>query len=508
MRDVVLGVGHQTSLWSIVQIADEQLRAIHGSPKKMVVRANNLMIAAMRPHFEGEFNAFVIRLQGGNGQVQRSHLREVAGRQSASSEVIEDDDSIEIRLVTKDANNFSDVHASCDALSVALQLPEVWRVHGEEYRSKPISQELLFKALTKFKASDIHLFPGSPPVFRVDGTLRKADKFEALSSEQIFELVREMAPEKHNREFHEHQQCSFIYHQVGLGYARVSAFIKAGTPHCTMRFLPESIPSFEDLCIPRSSMEKLASLHFGLVLVTGMTGSGKSTTVASLVDWINQHKSMHILCIEQPVEFVHKGKKSIISQRDVGEDVVSFADAVHSALRHDPDVVVIGEMRDPDTIRSAINAAATGHLVISTLHSGTSYETVNRIVSFFDPVERELVKLQLRDALKCVICQRLLPKRGGGRQVALEFLFNDTNIISNAVLAGNSVGIKVGMQQTASSSFIFEKYLHGLCKQEVVAPEVAREFATEPSIFDQMMLGSYAIPSPDSIQEHHHHHRH
>ncbi len=506
MKEVVLGVGHQTSLWSIVQIADEQLRSIHGSPKKMVIRSHNLTIDAMRPNFEGEFNAFVIRVHGTNGQALPSQLHGIVAEQPALSEIIEQDNQVEVRLSTNDPRDASAVHASCDALSVVLELPEVWRVHGEEYRSKPLSQELLFKALIKFKASDIHLFPGAPPAFRVDGVLRKADKFEALSSEQIFELIKEMASEKHYDEFLENHQCSFIFHQVGLGYARVSAFIKAGTPHCTMRFLPETIPSFEDLCIPSSSMEQLANLHFGLVLVTGMTGSGKSTTVASLVDWINQHKSLHILSIEQPVEFVHKGKKSIISQRDVGEDVGSFADAVHSALRHDPDVIIIGEMRDPDTIRSAINAAATGHLVISTLHSGTSYETISRIVSFFDPVERELVKLQLRDALKCVICQRLLPKRGGGRQVALEFLFNDTNIISNAVLAGNSMAIKVGMQQSSSASFIFEKYLHGLCKQGVVSTEVAREFATEQSIFDQMMLGSYSIPSPDALLEHHHRH--
>jgi len=506
MKEVVLGVGHQSSLWSIVQIADDQLRSIHGSPKKMVIRSGNLTIDAFRPSYEGEFNSFIVRLQSSNGDQQRAHVRELVNQQPTKNEIRDQDDIIEVHLSPNESGNVADVHAACDALSVALELPEVWRVHGEEYRSKPISQELLFKALTKFKASDIHLYPGAPPSFRVDGLLRRADKFDALSSEQIFELIKQMAPEKHNREFLENQQCSFIYHQVGLGYARVSAFIKAGTPHCTMRFLPESIPSFEELCIPRPSMERLAHLHFGLVLVTGMTGSGKSTTVASLVDWINQHKSLHILCIEQPVEFVHKGKKSIISQRDVGEDVGSFAGAVHSALRHDPDVVVIGEMRDPDTIRSAINAAATGHLVISTLHSGTSYETVNRIVSFFDPVERELVKLQLRDALRCVICQRLLPKRGGGRQVALEFLFNDTNIISNAILAGNSMGIKVGMQQTASASFIFEKYLHGLCKQEIISNETAREFATEQSVLDQMILGSYAIPSPDALLEHQHRH--
>jgi twitching motility protein PilT len=508
MKEVVLGLGNQDSIWSIVQIADEQLRSIHGSPKIMVVRSRNLTIQANRPQYEGKFESFVIRVDGSESEAFREPFHSIAGAQNVRCEVLEGAEFIEVRLSPDESGATEGMQAACDAFSAAMELPEVWRVHGEQYRTKPVSQEVLFKALAKFKSSDIHLFPGAPPAFRIDGILRRTDKFEPLSSEQIFELIKEMAPEKHYREFIENQQCSFIYHQVGLGYARVSAFMKSGTPHCTLRFLPETIPSFEDLCIPRGAMEKLANLHFGLILVTGMTGSGKSTTVASLVDWINQHKSLHVLCIEQPVEFVHKGKKSVISQRDVGEDVGSFASAVHSALRHDPDVVVIGEMRDPDTIRSAISAAATGHLVISTLHSGTSYETVNRIVSFFDPVERELVKLQLREALKCVICQRLLPKRGGGRQVALEFLFNDTNIISTAIMAGNSMAIKVGMQQTSSASFIFEKYLYDLCKQEVITPEIAREFASESSVLDQMLIGSYAIPSPEGLTEHHHgHHR-
>ena len=210
-------------------------------------------------------------------------------------------------------------------------------------------------------------------------------------------------------------RAAFNFHQVGLGYARVSAFVKSGAPHLTFRFLPERIPSFEDLNIPGPTMVELSKQHHGLVLITGMTGSGKSTTVATMVDWINSNKACHILTIENPVEYVHHNKMAMISQRSTGEDVHTFFEAVTGALRHDPDVIVIGEMRDPDTIRSAINAAATGHLVISTLHANTASEVINRIVSFFDPVERDLVKLQLRDCMKCVICQRLVKKKGGGR---------------------------------------------------------------------------------------------
>ena len=394
------------------------------------------------------------------------------------------------------------VRQTCDALSARLRLPEVWRVQGRGYRLDPISLDGLFRLMIKFKASDIHLYPGSPPVFRVDNILRRPQMSDALSAEQIFALIQEMAPARDWHDLEERQQCSFIYHQVGLGYARASAFMKAGVPHCTLRYLPETIPSFEDLSIPRDTMERLAKLHFGLVLVTGMTGSGKSTSVAALVDWINEHKEVHILCLENPVEYVHANRRSVVSQRDIGVDVADFQEGVRGALRHDPDVIVIGEMRDPDTIRAAINAAATGHLVISTLHASTASEVVSRVVSFFDPVERDLVKLQLRDALKCVMCQRLVRKAGGGRRPALEFLFNDTKHIADGILTGNTLAIKVGMQQDASASFIFEKHLYDLVKADLITKDQGREFSSDRSIFDQMLLGTYVIPSVETMLHH------
>lgn len=503
MKEVVLGCGHQKSLWAIITIADQQLRSIHGSPRKMVIRSRSLAVQASRPDFEGDFHRFVIQLSGKTPDLAQcvNMLKEIAASQPVSCQFIEVDDGIELRCEPGATGDIIQVHSACDAFSAALELVEVWRVHGEDYRSQHVSPETLFRAVTKFRSSDIHLCPGAPPIFRVDSQLRRADNFASLSSTQIPTLIEEIAPEKDWREFNQKQQCSFIFHQVGLGYARVSAFTKAGTPHCTLRFLPESIPSFDDLKIPSESMQRLAKLHFGLILVTGMTGSGKSTTVASLVDWINQHQSVHVLCIEEPVEFVHKSKKAVVSQRDVPEDVSTFAEAVRGALRHDPDVIVIGEMRDPETIRAAINAAATGHLVISTLHSGTAYEVVNRIVSFFDPVERDLVRLQLRDALKCVICQRLLPKLGGGRQVALEFMFNDIKYINDAILGGNTAAIKVGMQQTSSSSFVFEEHLYKLYKQDLISWETAREFASDSAMLDQMDLGTYSIPPLDSMHD-------
>ncbi len=296
MKEVILGLGHQTSVRTVIQISDEQLRSIHGSPRKLVVRSGALTVEAHRPTYEGVFASFVFRI-GSSSERCRETLKRIASENPSLCEAVQVDEVVEVRLSPSQPGDLEAVHKLCDEISTAFVLGEVWRVRGEEYRTKPVSQEALFRALIKFKSSDIHLYPGSTPVFRIDNKLRHSDNFESLSSKQIVEAIKEMAPEKHFNEFLTTQQCSFIYHQVGLGYARVSAFMKAGTPHCTLRFLPEKIPTFEDLAIPRQSMQKLGKLHFGLILVTGMTGSGKSTTVASLVDWINQNNSLHILCI-------------------------------------------------------------------------------------------------------------------------------------------------------------------------------------------------------------------
>jgi twitching motility protein PilT len=387
-------------------------------------------------------------------------------------------------------------------LGELLRLPEVWHVYGENYRGEPLSIGRLFQEMGDRRASDVHLYPGSSPVFRIDGETLADGQMEPVSGEQILALLREIASDRDWQQFDKENQCSFNYHQFGAAFSRVSAFITAGVPHLTIRFLPEQIPSFEDLHIPRSVMERLGAMHHGLVLVAGMTGSGKSSTVASLIDWINSNKSLHILTIEDPVEFVHVNKQAIISQRNVGTDVATFQEGVRTALRHDPDVVFIGEMRDPDTIRAAIDAASTGHLVLTTFHSNTAAEVVNRIVSFFDPVERDLVRLQLRDSLKCVICQRLLPKRGGGRIPALEFLFNDSRLISESIIRGDSVGIRVGMQQTISASKIFERSLHELVKLGKISLETALANATTPEIVEQMRLGTYVPPQLDRKFEH------
>jgi twitching motility protein PilT len=493
----ILGLGPQQNLADVVRLADLELSKSHGPSRRLMAVAPGIEVRASRDGFAGPYQSFVIRLQV---QPQlAAAIKSIPAHAASPCTLNEVDGIYELRCQVPATDSSNEPLA---LLGELLRLPEVWHVHGEEYRSERLSIGGLFQEMAERRASDVHLYPGSSAVFRIDGVTLSASELEPVSGEQILALLREIASDRDWQQFETENQCSFNYHQFGAAFSRVSAFITAGVPHLTIRFLPELIPTFEDLHIPRTVMERLGAMHHGLVLVAGMVGSGKSTTVATLIDWINSNKSLHILTIEDPVEFVHVNKQSIISQRNVGTDVATFQEGVRTALRHDPDVVFIGEMRDPDTIRAAIDAASTGHLVLTTFHSNTAAEVVNRIVSFFDPVERDLVRLQLRDSLKCVICQRLLPKRGGGRIPALEFLFNDSRLISDSIIRGDSTGIRVGMQQTISESKIFERSLHELVKLGKITLETALANATTPEIVEQMRLGTYVPPQLERKFEH------
>ena len=499
MAEVIVGTGKQKSLRNIVSILEKQLTFTQGIPRRLFGRSNGFEVIADRENFESDFSAFTLKLTP--SKTMAGTLQDIIDTNPSLCALEKEEGRYLIQCPLPGTASTPEAMELFDKIAAVLTLPEIWRTRGDNFRADPISTELLFQALIQYKASDVHLSPGQPPVFRVDGSATRSELIGKISGVQILALIKALAADQYWEEFEKTKQTSFNYHQVGLGYARVSAFIKAGAPHCTMRFLPEHIPSFEDLNVPRETMMQLGNLHHGLLLIVGMTGSGKTTSAAALVDWINANRADHIITIENPVEYVHSDKKSIISQRSLGADVNSFFDAVTGAMRHDPDVIVIGEMRDPDTIRAAINAAATGHLVISTLHSNTASEVINRVVSFFDPVERDLVKLQLRDCVKCVICQRLVPKIGGGRIPALEFMFNDIKPINDAIMIGDTDGIRIGMQQTISHSFIFEEYLLRMYKSGKIDMEHAREFATDVSVLDQMMMGTYSVPRLDSLKE-------
>lgn len=495
--EYVLGLGRQLSLPKVVEAADAQYRTLHGAPAKLTLCSGDVEVQAERSAEEAPFDAWTIRFVADGELVEAVRrlqsewndtctLREVEGRQ-------------EFHLRCPPDADRSSALQPLGSLSDLLSLGEVWRIRGEDFPRGPLSPEALFRAMRDLNASDVHLYPGSAPVFRIDDATRHSEEFAVVTQRQIEELIRNIAPAAAWGAFEADKQCSFNYRQVGLAYSRVSAFIKAGVPHCTIRYLPEALPTFEDLHIPRGIMERLANLHEGLVLITGMTGSGKSTTVASLVDWINENKSLHILTIESPVEFVHVNKRSIVSQRNVGTDTQTAVEAVRGAVRHDPDVIFIGEMRDSDTIRAAIDAAGTGHLVVSTFHSNTAAEVPNRIVSFFDPVERDLVRLQLRDCIRCVMCQRLVPRLGGGRLPALEFLFNDTVHVGEGILSGDTAALRVAMQQSTSASTIFEQSLLGLVRQKLIEEEVAATYASNAAVLEQMRLGTYSTPGLETM---------
>lgn len=497
MAELILGLGQQTSLRAVAAIAESEITEKTGVPRRITGRGSLVEFTAEREEFEGEFESFLLKID--NGASFLDAVIKVAETLKGSCAHTEEEGRHVFRCPPEGSSDASAGREAVDTLCKEVRLPEVWRFESGRFQNEPISIELLFKAMLQYKASDVHLSPGKKPIFRVDNEAHNSEFMGVLSAEQVKSMIRVIAPDDAWADFEKDKQCSFNYHQVGLGYARASAFTKSGAPHLTFRYLPEKIPSFEELDIPGETMVQLANMHHGLVLISGMTGSGKTTTGAALVDWINSNRFLHILSIEDPVEYVHHSKKSFVSQRSLGVDVNTFGEGVLGALRHDPDVIVIGEMRDPDTIRGAISAASTGHLVISTLHSSTASMVVNRIVSFFDPVERDLVKLQLRDNLQCVICQRLVPRKTGGRVPALEILFNDIKPISDGILHGLTDEIRIGMQQVVSHSFLFEKYLHDLERKGVIDLETARAACTDVSVFDQMHMGTYSIPRVESM---------
>lgn len=271
-------------------------------------------------------------------------------------------------------------------------------------------------------ASDIHLKAGLPPMFRVHGTLVPLKDAARMLPEDVSRIAISIMNDVQKETFRRKNEVDLAYGVPGLGRFRVSVFQQRGTLGAVFRVIPLKVQSIEQLALPKV-LEAMALESRGLILVTGTTGSGKSTTLAAMIDHINTHRTVHILTIEDPIEFLLRDKRSIITQREVGVDTTGFAPALRSALRQDPDVILVGEMRDLETIEIALTAAETGHLVVSTLHTLDATETINRIVSVFPPHQQRMVRLQLGAVLRGVISQRLVPRADGkGRVAALEIL--------------------------------------------------------------------------------------
>lgn len=272
----------------------------------------------------------------------------------------------------------------------------------------------------KNKASDLHLTSGLPPIIRVDGEMRRLN-VDPLSHEQVHALIFDIMNDKQRKEYEENLEIDFSFEVKDLSRFRVNAFLQNRGAAAVLRTIPSEILTLEQLDAP-PIFQQIIDQPTGIVLVTGATGSGKSTTLAALIDHINTHKREHILTIEDPIEFVHQNKMSVINQREVHRDTHSFSNALRSALREDPDVILVGELRDLETIRLAISAAETGHLVFGTLHTNSAPKTIDRIIDVFPAAEKAMVRSMLSESLRAVISQTLCKKIGGGRVAAHEIM--------------------------------------------------------------------------------------
>lgn len=280
----------------------------------------------------------------------------------------------------------------------------------------------LLKLTVEQEASDLHLAVGRPPIIRVDGVLRDVGT-EVLMPDVTKKMVYSILSDSQKQKFEENKELDFSLSVSRLSRFRVNVHYQRGTVAAAFRVIPAVIRGFEELHLPKTVCERLSRRPSGLVLVTGPTGAGKSTTLAAMIDLINRERQCHIITIEDPIEYLHAHKKALVEQREVGEDTMSFATALKYVLRQDPDVIMVGEMRDLETIQAALTAAETGHLVFSTLHTVDAAQTVERIIDVFPPHQQEQVRVQLSAVLEGILSQRLLPSaRGKGRELAVEVL--------------------------------------------------------------------------------------
>jgi twitching motility protein PilT len=350
--------------------------------------------------------------------------------------------------------------------------------------------ELLRLAVEK-KASDLHLKVGSFPMVRIHGNLVPVRNDKKLDHEDLVEMAAAIMPSAHRQKFKDSQEVDLSYSVPGLGRFRCNVFQQRGTIGMVLRVIPMGVRGAEQLGLPPVLL-KIAAEERGLVLVTGTTGSGKTTTLAAMIDHINQNRTAHIITIEDPIEYLHRDHASIINQREIGVDTRSFANALRSALRQDPDVILVGEMRDMETIETALHAAETGHLVFSTLHTLDATETINRIISVFPPHQQKQIRLQLASVLKAAVAQRLLPNAAGtGRVPAVEVLIA-TAFIKDAIVDKDKTHLIAGAIAQGTSQYgmqTFDQSIFSLFSQGLVTLEEAMRWASNVDEFKLKVAG-------------------
>ncbi|MBH2037528.1 MAG: type IV pilus twitching motility protein PilT [Pseudomonas sp.] len=342
-----------------------------------------------------------------------------------------------------------------------------------------ITELLAFSA--KQGASDLHLSAGLPPMIRVDGDVRRIN-LPALDHKQVHALIYDIMNDKQRKDFEEFLETDFSFEVPGVARFRVNAFNQNRGAGAVFRTIPSKVLSMEDLGMGEI-FKKISDVPRGLVLVTGPTGSGKSTTLAAMLDYINSNKYHHILTVEDPIEFVHESKKCLINQREVHRDTLGFSEALRSALREDPDIILVGEMRDLETIRLALTAAETGHLVFGTLHTTSAAKTIDRVVDVFPAEEKSMVRSMLSESLQSVISQTLLKKVGGGRVAAHEIMIG-TPAIRNLIREDKVAQMYSAIQTGGSLGMqTLDSCLKGLVAKGIVSRDAAREKAKTPENF-------------------------
>jgi len=351
-------------------------------------------------------------------------------------------------------------------------------------------------------ASDLHMTVGAPPTIRVRGELQRLEGYEPLGPDDTMQLFYRIISSEQQKNLEIKRQIDFAHSVPGVARFRVNVFFQRESLGAAFRVIPEEIKTLEELGLP-TSLHTLTDKPRGIVLVTGPTGSGKSTTLAALIDEINRTRHEHILTIEDPVEFVHRHKGCIVNQREIGPDAVSFAEALRAALRQDPDVILLGEMRDLETIATALTAAETGHLVFGTLHTQSASSTVDRLIDVFPAEQQEQIRIQIANSLQGILTQALLPTADGqGRCAALEVLYPD-DAVRNLIRQGKVEQIYSIMQTgTQRGMQTMEQSLAELVQRNVVTFDVARSRSSRPDqLFGLLERAGYQLPEEEEEPE-------
>ncbi len=345
----------------------------------------------------------------------------------------------------------------------------------------------LLDAMIDHGAGDLHLQAGTAPMVRIGGVLKSLDA-PPLSDDEIRDTMRLMADDDAQVRLEKERSADFSFEIPDRARFRVNAFYERGKLSMALRLIPIEVPPFDELNLPRAVLE-IAQTPRGLVLVTGTTGSGKSTTLAAMIDYINEHRGDRIITIEDPIEFVHKSKKSLIAQRELGTDTNSFLEALRVAVRQDPDVILVGELRDAETMRTALQAADTGHVVYSTMHTTNAPQTVQRMIALFPPAERDLLLIQLAANLEAVICQRLARTRNGKDRIPVVEIMRSTPVVRKVILDGDPRSLPKAIANQDQGMQLFDQHLAKLWKAQIISGTEALRLASNAEAISMIMRG-------------------